>query len=179
MEAAARLIVITGIMASGKSTVAQALAERFPRSAHVRGDQFRRAIVSGRHEMSPDPTPEALGQLQLRYRLAVDVAEAYCTAGFTAVLQDVILGPLLADVTATIRHRPLSLVVLAPDPGEVARREEQRAKTGYGAFTPHDLDRVLRAETPPIGHWLDSTGLTVDETVDRILDQLDGSARLS
>jgi len=167
-------------MASGKSTVAQALAERFPRSAHVRGDQFRRAIVSGREEMSPDPTAEALAQLQLRYRLAVDTAEAYCGAGFTAVLQDVILGPLLVDVVAAIRHRPLSLVVLAPQPDEVARRERQRAKTGYGAsFTPDDLDRVLRAETPPIGYWLDSTGLTVGETVDRILDQLDGSARLT
>ncbi len=41
----ARLIVITGIMAAGKSTFAQALAERFPASAHVRGDHYRRCIV--------------------------------------------------------------------------------------------------------------------------------------
>ena len=40
--------LITGMMASGKSTVAQALAERLPRSVHVRGDLFRRMIVSGR-----------------------------------------------------------------------------------------------------------------------------------
>ncbi len=35
---------MTGISASGKSTVAQALAERLPRSAHVRGDTYRRMI---------------------------------------------------------------------------------------------------------------------------------------
>ncbi|MFD9885204.1 AAA family ATPase, partial [Streptomyces alboflavus] len=47
------VIVITGIMAAGKSTVAQALAERLPRAAHVRGDVFRRMIVSGRQEYEP------------------------------------------------------------------------------------------------------------------------------
>ncbi|WP_324193143.1 zeta toxin family protein [Nocardia nova] len=36
--------LITGIQAAGKSTVAQALAERLPRSAHVRGDVFRRFV---------------------------------------------------------------------------------------------------------------------------------------
>jgi predicted kinase len=32
------VFVITGAMASGKSTVAQLLAERFDRAVHVRGD---------------------------------------------------------------------------------------------------------------------------------------------
>lgn len=53
-------------MASGKSTVAQAAAERLPRSVHVRGDVFRRMIVSGRVEMTPDAPAEALRQLELR-----------------------------------------------------------------------------------------------------------------
>jgi hypothetical protein len=39
------VVVVTGVMAAGKSTVAQLLAERLPRSAHVRGDAFRRMIV--------------------------------------------------------------------------------------------------------------------------------------
>jgi dephospho-CoA kinase len=37
-----RLILVTGIMAAGKSTVAQLLAERLaPQSVHLRGDVFR------------------------------------------------------------------------------------------------------------------------------------------
>ena len=36
------VVLITGIQAAGKSTVAQELAERLPRSVHVRGDVFRR-----------------------------------------------------------------------------------------------------------------------------------------
>lgn len=45
------VIVVTGIQAAGKSTVAQALAERLDRSVHLRGDLFRKMIVNGRADM--------------------------------------------------------------------------------------------------------------------------------
>ena len=45
------VVLITGIMGAGKSSVAQALAERLPKAAHVRGDAFRRFIVSGGEPM--------------------------------------------------------------------------------------------------------------------------------
>ncbi len=35
-------VLITGVMASGKSTVAQLLAERLEKSVHLRGDIFRK-----------------------------------------------------------------------------------------------------------------------------------------
>ncbi|MCZ0975430.1 adenylyl-sulfate kinase [Streptomyces albulus] len=53
------IVVITGIQAAGKSTVAQALAERLPRAVHLRGDGFRRNIVRGQVGMTPDAGPEA------------------------------------------------------------------------------------------------------------------------
>ena len=43
----ARVILITGVMAAGKSTVAQALAARLPMSVHLRGDRFSSSIVNG------------------------------------------------------------------------------------------------------------------------------------
>src|SRR6266545_4462894 len=73
------VVVITGIQAAGKSTTAQALAERLPRSVHVRGDVFRRMVVGGRADLTPDPSDEAIRQLRLRYRLAADVSDAYGT----------------------------------------------------------------------------------------------------
>ncbi len=173
-----KLIVVTGIMAAGKSTVAQALAERFPKSTHIRGDHYRRSIVHGRHEMTPDPSPEALEQLRLRYRIAVSVAQEYRAAGFTAVLQDVIIGPMLGEFVSMVSHRPLSLIVLTPDLSTVADRERERAKTGYRGVTPEHLDSVHRSTTPKLGFWLDSTALTVAETVDLALGELDGAARI-
>jgi predicted kinase len=147
------VVLITGIMAAGKSTVAQALAERLPRAAHVRGDVFRRMIVSGRAEYEPGAGPgsEAEAQLRLRYRLSAATADTYARAGFTAVVQDVVLGANLPAYVELVRTRPLYVVVLAPDPRTVAEREAGRAKTGYGAWTVGQLDAGLRAETPRIG----------------------------
>lgn len=163
------VVLITGVMAAGKSTVAQALAERLPRAAHVRGDVFRRMIVSGREEYVPGVGGEE-AQLRLRYRLAAATADAYAEAGFTAVVQDVVLGEELTAYVDLIRTRPLHVIVLAPDPAAVTAREAGRAKTGYGAWTVEDLDRGLRTQTPRIGLWLDSSALTVGETVDAIIE---------
>lgn len=46
-------------MAAGKSTVARLLASRFERGVYLEGDAFRRSILTGREEMTPDPSPEA------------------------------------------------------------------------------------------------------------------------
>ena len=85
--------LVTGIQAAGKSTVAQALAERLPgRTVHVHGDQFRRWIVGGRAEMTPDAGPEAARQLRLRHLLTARTCDTYADAGFTVVVQDIVLG---------------------------------------------------------------------------------------
>ncbi|NUR83559.1 MAG: AAA family ATPase [Nonomuraea sp.] len=166
------IIVITGISASGKSTVAELVALRLPRSAHVRGDTFRRMVVGGRAEMTPEPSQEALRQLDLRHRLTAEVADGYAEAGFTAVVQDVLLGEQLAAFPGMLRTRPVHVVVLAPSVEAVERRERERRKTGYGEFTVAQLDAVLRAETPPMGLWLDTSDQTPDETADEILQRL-------
>jgi cytidylate kinase len=165
---------------AGKSTVAQALAERLPRSVHVRGDVFRRMVVSGREEMSAEPSDEALRQLRLRYRLAAEVSDAYFEAGLTAIVQDVILGEHLAEMTSLIRSRPLLVVVLAPSVGTVAGREAARHKDAYDdALTVELLDDILRHHTPRIGLWLDTSAQTAAETVDEILARGWAEARVA
>jgi predicted kinase len=167
------VLVITGVMASGKSTVAQLLAERLPRAVHVRGDVFRRMVVSGRRELVPQGDEEAVEQLRLRYRVSASTADLYAAAGWTAVVQDVVLGEHLRPYLDAIATRPLYLVVLAPSREAVAAREAARAKTGYGSWTVGGIDHVLRDETPRLGLWLDTSRQTPQETVDCLLDRLD------
>ncbi|MFD6417637.1 AAA family ATPase [Streptomyces sp. NPDC060194] len=166
------VILVTGVMAAGKSTVAQLLAERLPRSAHVRGDVFRRMTVSGREELLPDETPAARAQLELRYRLSALVADEYARDGWTAVVQDVVLGDDLPRYVARVRTRPLYVVVLAPSPAAVRHREASRAKSGYGPWTVEALDASLRT-TPPLGLRLDTSEQTPEETVSAVLTRLD------
>ena len=167
-----QLFVVTGVMAAGKSTVAQALAERFPRSAHVRGDSFRRAVVNGYEDMTPNPSPQAISDLRLRYKLAAATADAYVEAGFATVVQDIIIGGELQRFVQTLRTRPVGVVVLAPSPTVVAQREASRSKRGYTTFTPATLDADMRANTDRIGLWIDSSELSVDETIEMILSEI-------
>lgn len=164
------VIVITGVQAAGKSTVAQELAERLPRAAHIRGNLFRRMVVSGREEMTDPPSEEAVRQLRLRYRIATGVADAYAAAGFTAILQDVILEDDLPAMVGSVRARPVLLVVLDPDADTVTAREAARSKTAYRAgITVGLLQASLRQRTPRLGLWLDNSGQTPAQTVDEIL----------
>lgn len=173
------IFVVTGIQAAGKSTVAQALAERLPKSVHVHGDAFRRMVVNGRVEMGPaDPPAEAFRQLRLRYALAAKVADGYADAGFTVVLQDIVLGEHLTEMVGALRTRPCYVVVLAPNAEVVAQREAARAKVAYqpGDSGIAGLDAYLREQTPRIGLWLDTSELTVDRTVDEILARAEAEA---
>lgn len=163
------IYLVTGPMAAGKSTVARLLASRFERGVYLEGDVFRRSIVRGRVEMTPELSSEAVEQLRLRYRLAAAVADGYFAAGFSVVLEDVVSGPILGDWRMMVRGRPCHVVVLLPSVDAVAAREAERAQTGYGAWTVEQLHDGFVSETPRVGLWLDTTTLTPEETVEEIL----------
>jgi chloramphenicol 3-O-phosphotransferase len=168
------ILVVTGIMAAGKSTIAQALAEFWSPSVHLRGDYFRRMIVNGQEPVTPENWPAAERQLHLRYDLAVAAALRYAAAGFIVCYQDVIIGAELSRVVDLLASRSGSLfvVVLAPEPSVALARDRVRHKTTYGDWTPDDLATALQTETPPIGLWLDTSELSVDDTVQTILARL-------
>lgn len=164
-----KVLILTGAMAAGKSTVAQALAERLERAVHLRGDVFRRMIVSGRVDPAPDNMDAWRSQLRLRYELAWAAADRYAGAGFTVIYQD-ILNEALADAAAALAKWRPGVVVLCPSAETLAAREAGRLKRGYkGGWRPAAFDRLTRAATPRIGLWLDSSGMSADQTVDAIL----------
>jgi len=172
-----KIILVTGMMAAGKSTLCQALAEALPRSVHLRGDTFRKMIVRGRVDMSEPPQPQALQQLQLRYHLAREAARLYLQADFTVVYQDVIIGPALAEVVRLYQQLPLHVVVLHADARVIAQREAQRHKTGYHHISIAQLEGVF-AQTDKLGYWLDNSRLSIADSVRQVLDNLP-QARIS
>ena len=175
------VVLVTGISAAGKSTVSDLLATRFERGVHVKGDIFRRMVVAGRAEMTSEPVTEAWRQLRLRYALGAATCDAYFRAGFSVVLQDVVIGEVLRDYVAMIESRPLCVVALAPRPDVVAQREASRPKRAYrsGIDTIAALDRALRRDTPKLGMWLDTSEQTPDETVEAIVARAWDEARVS
>jgi len=170
------IVLVTGPMAAGKSTIANALAATFPKGVHVEGDVFRRSIVAGRIEMTSEPSDDAIAQLRLRYRLTAKVAEQYASAGYTVVVEDVVAGRLLGEFVGLFAHRPLHLVVLLPDENAITRREADRLEKGYDNWTVSSLYRIFAEETERLGLWLDTSALTPQSTVLEICSRASESA---
>jgi chloramphenicol 3-O-phosphotransferase len=163
------VFLLTGPSAAGKSTVGRLLAEHFERSVYLEGDLFRRAIASGREEMTPTASQEAIAQVRLRYEVAAKAADAYAREGFLVVLEDVVAGDMLEEVVTSIAARPLRVVVLMPSLNTVVEREAARAERGYDLWTVERLYDLFLHGTERIGLWLDTSGHTPGDTVAAIL----------
>lgn len=162
------IIVVSGIPGAGKSTVAALLARRFTRGVHLEADALQRMIVSGGLWPDGEPQEEARRQLALRGRNVCLLADAYRRAGFTVVIDDVVIGSRLTEFIAQIRTRPLLVVLLVPDAETVRRRNA--ARPGKDVFATWGyLDAVTRTDTPRLGLWLDSSQQTAEETVAAIV----------
>ena len=163
------IYLITGVMASGKSTVAELLASKIERGVHLRGDVFRRMIVSGRAEMSAQPSDEAIRQLHLRYRLTADAAKTYYGNGFSVVLQDNYYGEEISRMLDMLKDYPVQTIVLCPNVETVKKRKKMREKVGYTGFTVEALYADFMKATPKIGFWLDTSEQSPEQSVEDIL----------
>jgi predicted kinase len=164
------LFVISGVPASGKTTVGRLLASRLDQAVCVPGDVIR-AMVARPAELRSAASEAELRLLLLRYQGALALASVYLEAGFDAIVEDVIIGPVLREFLTLVPVPEMHLVVLNPDADAVAERDRGRPRTAYadGRWDIGELRDLLRFETVRVGLWLDSTGLSAEQTVDRIL----------
>lgn len=164
--------LISGIPGAGKTTVARALAHRLERSAHIEGEALWRQIESGRQMPEPRLEGESERQYELTIRNQCLLARSYAEAGFTPVLDFVVVTPSHLEAYQNyLAGGLLRFVALAPSVEVAARRDAGRGgKTGR---TWEFLDADFRDGLADTGLWLDTSDLTVDETVEAILARTD------
>ncbi|HET6989543.1 MAG TPA: AAA family ATPase [Kribbella sp.] len=179
MDRSPKVVLVTGMQAAGKSTIAPLLAARLgPPAATLDGDVFYRGVVAGAAHMTPDPSPEAVRQLELRYDATALMAQHYADAGFDFVCSDIILGEHVEKWFALLRGVETHLVVLIPSVESIVEREIARGgRNSYRDWgdSLEDGIRALQAgleEIPRRGLWLDTTGQTPEQSADEILTNL-------
>ena len=166
------IFIVSGIPGAGKTTVSGLLARRFERGVHLEADIFQKLIVRGGLFPDQEPQEEAWRQLRLRSKHIGMLADSFLEAGFTPVIDDVVVGLRLLDVLEDIKSRPLYFVLLLPRLEVVEQRDRAREEKHVFDIWSH-LDEVARTETPKQGLWLDSSDMTAEETVDEILRRKD------
>jgi chloramphenicol 3-O-phosphotransferase len=173
-----KVVLVTGMQAAGKSTIAPLLAARLgPPAATLDGDVFYRGVVAGAEVMTPEPSAEAVRQLELRYDASALVAQHYADNGFDFVCSDIVLGEYVERWFSRLHDVEKYLVVLVPSVESIVQRELGRG----GANSYRDwqgsgdaLEDAVRAlqtgleKIPRRGLWLDTTDQSPAETVDGI-----------
>jgi chloramphenicol 3-O-phosphotransferase len=177
-----KVVLVTGMQAAGKSTIAPLLASRLgPPAATLDGDVFYRGVVAGAAIMTPDPSPEALRQLELRYDASALVAQHYAEAGFDVVCSDNVFEHHVEQWFGKLRNVEPYLVMLVPTVESIVEREigrggnnsyrDWQGSTGSLVDAVRDFQTYVE-NTPRRGLWLDTTDQTPDESVEAILADL-------
>jgi hypothetical protein len=151
------------------------LAQRFERGVHIEADLLQHMIVSGSKQVQApgEPQGEAARQYLLRLKHMCMLGRSFFEAGFTVVLDDIMLGESWSYVQEQLQGVSHSLVVLAPRVEVVAAvRDQQRAKRPLGEAWAVYLDRAFRETMTGAGCWIDSSKQTPEETVEQILQCL-------
>lgn len=172
----ASLLLVTGPPGAGKSTVAQALAQRLERSVLVEGDAFFAFIARG--TVSPW-LPEANEQNEVVTRAAASAAGQYVSGGY-ATVYDGVVGPwFLPTFIEATGLGCLHYLVLLPSLDRCIARVVTREGHGFTdeAATRHMHEQFARAEIAR-RHVLVEPPDQVEATVARILTAIDGETLL-
>lgn len=167
------IFFLTGAPGAGKSTVARALAQRFDHGIHIDIDKIRLMVASGiaLHQPGID-NPEVARQLRIAHVAAGQMAKTYADEGFAVIADHCSHVPFINAFLDQVKTA--TVVALRPNLTVNQTRNLLRSSHGVNFASLKPVIEMLYESLPheyaeaniPI---IDTTVLTVEETVDQIL----------
>lgn len=176
-----QIIIVSGPPGAGKTSVAEALCERFDRMLHIEVDTLRHMVKAGyRHPWAGDAQAEE--QLVLGARNAAAIARESTAARYAVVIDDVVTAAMAVHYIEALRgiDAPVHFVTLLPRLDvTLARDAARRATLPDRVRVLHEqLTREEEADALP-GAVLDtSDDGNAQLTADRVQDVVASGAGL-
>jgi chloramphenicol 3-O-phosphotransferase len=166
----AEVLILTGPPASGKTTVAQTLAERYDRVAHIDVDVVRHFITPT--GFAKPGSQERRHQRLLGARNASAPARNFLAERFGVIIDECFDEPDLLPVylhELKPANADIHVVTLLPSLEACERRDAERRKAGRpSGWIRMDYERFLKFGAALPGSTIDSSALTLYATVDRL-----------
>jgi predicted kinase len=171
-----KIVLITGMSGSGKSTVGRLVAEHFSKSVRIKVDQIREMMVKGIDVPDENGFTEATyRQFQWARLTAIYMAQLYASQGVDVVIDDVCIPENFAEQYATLFENPaVYRVLLYPTASALIERINKRS----GPWDHLLVDLVPKIysylEPMPKEGWivLDSGEWTIEQTVQELLSRI-------
>jgi predicted ABC-type ATPase len=175
-----QIVIISGPPGAGKSTVCEALCQRYDRTVHLTTDDMYGWIRMG--YIAPWK-PGSMRQNMMVSRSAARAATAFAQEQY-GVFVDGVIGPLhlpLYIEEMRVAGVPVHYAVLLPPVEETMRRARVRAETDGHARAQYEqqaqdgkmLARVhaMFADTASLPGWtLDNSDMTAEQTADAVME---------
>jgi predicted kinase len=164
------VLIVSGAPGAGKSSVARRLAASSPRdqAVHLHTDDFYASIAKGFIEPW---RAEAHAQNTAVMAALVASSARYAEGGFEVVV-DGIVGPWFLEPWLALARTGVDVNYVVLRPNEATNIARGTARTAPGAMTDASVISQMWQQFANLGafepHALDTTALTLDETVARV-----------
>lgn len=163
------VLAITGPAGAGKSTVGEKVAKKFERCVNIDVDHVKHMIVSGFYKDDDNPAGWGFNQWGLVGDSIGLIAANFLKEGYSVTINGYLDEPAWSNIEKhlVINHKVLLLPKLEAVISRDSRRHNDRAlgeasvKEHFKTFSTESLYDSFEK--------IDTTELTVDETVDRII----------
>jgi chloramphenicol 3-O-phosphotransferase len=166
----ADILIITGAPGAGKTTVAEALAERYDRVAHIQVDVLRHFVTPTAYASPARGGPAWETQRSLAIRNACDLARNFIEARFGVIIDDVVGPQGLAAYLEGLEPVavPVHFVRLMPRLEVCEERDRARREERVAPGRVQVVHAFLESAGEHAGATIDNSDLSPQAAADKL-----------